>query len=260
MGGKLVYRVLLVDGNHHSIEKFKGIVDWKCCGFVLEDYAVSLDNTMNFFRKRCHNLVLINMTQLNNGGLRICEQIRKEDGIVPIILIGGAKDFQLFRKALNLQVRDYIPDPVQPNELLTTLLAVKQGLDNHKFIGQKKSKQPNRPTIVIQSPTNIIEKVKAYIEEALNENITLKEISENLHYNCSYLGQKFKYYENMTFNEYLLQQRMKKAKHLLENTDMKIYEIANEVGYIELDWFYKKFKEHTGVSANEYRKIAVVTA
>jgi YesN/AraC family two-component response regulator len=58
----------------------------------------------------------------------------------------------------------------------------------------------------------------------------------------------------MTFNEYLLKQRMEKVKALLESTDLKVYEIANEVGYSEMDWFYKKFKSYTGVSANEYRK------
>ena len=43
----------------------------------------------------------------------------------------------------------------------------------------------------------------------------------------------------MTFNEYLLQQRMEKAKLLLVHTDMKIYEIADMVGYNDMDWFYK---------------------
>lgn len=59
----------------------------------------------------------------------------------------------------------------------------------------------------------------------------------------------------MSFNEYLFIQRMERAKMLLEQTDLKIYEIANEVGYTEIDWFYKRFKSYTGVSANEYRKM-----
>jgi len=84
----------------------------------------------------------------------------------------------------------------------------------------------------------------------------LKKISSMLYLNCAYLGQKFKQHENMSFNEYLLQMRMERAKQLLENTDMRIYEVASEVGYSELDWFYKKFKAYTGLSASEYRRIA----
>jgi YesN/AraC family two-component response regulator len=58
----------------------------------------------------------------------------------------------------------------------------------------------------------------------------------------------------MSFNEYLFIQRMERAKWLLANTELKVYEIAGEVGYKEIDWFYKRFKAYTGVSANEYRK------
>lgn len=101
---------------------------------------------------------------------------------------------------------------------------------------------------------NVIHQVKEYVDKMLHTNITLKEISRKLHFNCSYLGQKFKHQENMSFNEYLFMQRMERAKVLLEQTDLKVYEIARKVGYTELDWFYKRFKTYTGVSANEYRK------
>ena len=60
-----------------------------------------------------------------------------------------------------------------------------------------------------------------------------------LHFNCAYLGQKFKLEENMSFTDYLLQQRMEKAKQLLSSTSLRIYEIAVEVGYKDIDWFYK---------------------
>lgn len=98
------------------------------------------------------------------------------------------------------------------------------------------------------------------MDEQLHHNITLKRISDSLNFNCAYLGQKFKQQEKMSFNEYLLRQRMEKAKLLLETTDMKIYEIADAVGYSEIDWFYKKFREYTGTSANEYRKQCFITA
>lgn len=80
-------------------------------------------------------------------------------------------------------------------------------------------------------------------------------ISSQFHFNRSYLGQKFRNHENMSFNEYLFTQRMERAKMLLEQTHLKVYEIANEVGYTEIGWFYKRFKSYTGISANEYRKM-----
>lgn len=230
------------------------MLDWKHCGFTFQDYAETEIRALNLFSERQYSVIIINMTKMKDKGLLVCERIRKESSI-PILLIGGNKDFQLVRKALSLQVNDYLPNPVKPDEFKTSLLTIKQTIEKKLFSSNKNQKPAKR---ILDSPkrtTNIIEKVKDYVEEAINENITLKEISDTLHYNCSYLGQKFKCQENMTFNEYLLQRRMERAKYLLHHTNMKIYEISYSVGYTDLDWFYKKFKLYTGVSASEYRKL-----
>ncbi|MEI0740252.1 helix-turn-helix domain-containing protein [Paenibacillus sp. JTLBN-2024] len=162
---------------------------------------------------------------------------------------------------MHYQVNDYLPDPVTPEEFSASLENVKRELDVALFSGNQADpwSEAVRQAAAVSS-ADIIDKVKAYVDEALHQNITLKEISHIFHFNYSYLGQKFKVQEKMTFKEYLLQQRMEKAKFLLENTDMKVYEIANEVGYTEMDWFYKKFKTYTGVSANKYRKTLNITA
>ncbi|MDQ0253230.1 YesN/AraC family two-component response regulator [Evansella vedderi] len=247
-----MYRIMHVDPDHYSREKMKEMLDWKRCGFTMQDHADSMQSALDLFNKHQYALILINMTQLNYEGLQVCEHIRKESRI-PIILLGGSLDFQLVRKALNLQISDYLPEPVDPDEFKSCIFTIKKNLEASFPIGEWNRKLAKRSIHPNKSSNNILEKVKAYVEEEISENITLKKISKTLNYNCSYLGQKFKTHEKMTFNEYLLQRRMEKAKLLLENTNMKIYEIANEVGYIELDWFYKKFKSYVGISATEYR-------
>jgi two-component system, response regulator YesN len=251
-----MYQVLLVDPDHHSRKKIKKMLDSNSSGFVLHNYAETTVSALRLYREHQYSLILINMTTFNQDGLQVCEHIRKKSHI-PIILLGGRNDYQLLRKALNLQISDYLPNPVDPDEFRTSLLHLKRRLEGNDYLSHRKSKHV-RESMTSHKSVNIIEKVKTYVEEAITENITLKDISDTLHYNCSYLGQKFKSQENMTFNEYLLQQRMEKAKRLLHNSNLKIYEIANEVGYIELDWFYKKFKSYTGVSATEYRKLSIM--
>ncbi|MDR0271676.1 response regulator [Paenibacillus sp.] len=100
---------------------------------------------------------------------------------------------------------------------------------------------------------NPVSELKQIVEAHYSEQISLKSIAKQIHMNATYLGQLFKSSEGTSFNDYLLQLRMNKACALLANTDMKVYEVASAVGYKQLDWFYKKFKENVGVSANEYR-------
>ncbi|MCA0753491.1 helix-turn-helix domain-containing protein [Paenibacillus sp. N4] len=253
-----MYRVLFVELNRHSGEKTPYELDWKDLGFALDACARGSADAMSLLAEQPYSLIVIDMFGAHDEGMELCGKLRSKSGI-PIILIGGSNDFQLARKAMSYQVSDYLPNPLSADDLRTSLLTVKRALvsvpsANYKMPALSVSERDS------SSVANVIDKVKEYVEEALHQNITLKQISHILHFNCSYLGQKFKIHENMTFLEYLLQQRMEKAKHLLEHTDMKIYEIAGEVGYTEMDWFYKKFKSYTGVSANEYRKRISITA
>ncbi|MGG1637516.1 helix-turn-helix domain-containing protein [Paenibacillus sp. FSL K6-3182] len=253
-----MYKVLLVDyDSTSSMEMLQHMPEWNGIGFELDAYANSSADAIEFLDRNYFSLILVGMNGSHHDALFLCDYIRRKSR-VPLVLIGGSNDFQLARKALYYQVNDYLPDPVSSVELTTCLLTVKGELDCVNDKNKALSWTPVENDAQLQP--NIIERVKEYVDESLHQNITLKQISNSLHFNCSYLGQKFKYQENMTFNEYLLQQRMEKAKLLLENTDMKVYEIANEIGYSEMDWFYKKFKAYTGVSANEYRKMFSIIA
>lgn len=98
-----------------------------------------------------------------------------------------------------------------------------------------------------------INTVKKWVQDKYASNISLKNIAESLFINATYLGQQFKAAEGITFNDYLLKVRMEKAKELLQHTNLRVYEVATQVGYQELDWFYKRFKEYTGMSTTKYR-------
>lgn len=247
-----MYSVLLVDQNKHALNRTKTLLDWKSIGFQVSESTDQFSEVIPLLAEWNFSLIIINMKNYNSSAVMLVHRIRKQHKI-PIILIGGSDDFQIARKALTYQVRDYLTDPVDKEALTKSLLTLKKELDfKHTIDSQFYRPQPGKNTN--QSAASIIEKVKYYVSAEMNQNITLKKISRLLHFNSAYLGQKFKQHENMTFNEYLLQQRMEKAKQLLKQTDLKIYEVANKVGYTEMDWFYKKFKEYTGVSAKEYRK------
>lgn len=250
-----MYKVLLVNLHHHSDAKNRYALNWSSLGFTLEDYTDQPDTALSLLSSKSYSIILIDLVGMPEQGLALCGHIRSANSL-PIILIGDSNDFQLARKAMHYQVSDYLPSPFSIEDLSSCLQLAKHTLD----VANSPHHSPGFHSQPADSEESVIEKVKEYVLEALGQNITLKEISNTLHFNYSYLGQKFKYHENMTFNEYLLQQRMEKAKSLLENTEMKVYEIANEVGYCEMDWFYKKFKSYTGVSANEYRKMKMVTA
>ncbi|MFC5531186.1 response regulator [Cohnella yongneupensis] len=102
-------------------------------------------------------------------------------------------------------------------------------------------------------PKKVYDEVREIVREQYASPISLKSVAQQIYMNPNYLGKLFKAHADMSFNEYVLKVRMEKAKELLLHTDKKVYEIALEVGFGELDWFYKRFKAYTGVSASEFK-------
>lgn len=58
----------------------------------------------------------------------------------------------------------------------------------------------------------------------------------------------------MPFQDYLIQERLKKAKLLLLTTDLKVYEIAEQVGFEDINYFSQRFKQLVGMTPRQYKK------
>lgn len=103
------------------------------------------------------------------------------------------------------------------------------------------------------SENNVINKAKEYINNHYNEDITLSGVANYVFLSSAYFSRLFKKHCNENFSDYLMRVRISKAAYLLENTSLKVYEIADRVGFKTLKYFYKNFKENMGVSPSEYR-------
>ena len=102
--------------------------------------------------------------------------------------------------------------------------------------------------------SKIVEEIVHYVENNYYKNISLRELAENKYFvNYSYCSRLFSQETGMTFSKYLIQYRLKKAKTLLENKDMKISFIAFEVGYNDVSHFIQSFKKSYGLTPEEYR-------
>ena len=101
--------------------------------------------------------------------------------------------------------------------------------------------------------------VGRYITEYINDNymkkITLKDISEKLSYSVPYLSKVFKEECGITFEQFLQKTRIDQSCRLLANTDKKIGDVAECVGYSDIKFFTAVFKRFMKLSPREYRKL-----
>lgn len=94
----------------------------------------------------------------------------------------------------------------------------------------------------------------AYIEENYAKDLNMAVVSNYISMNYSLFSYSFKQYTGSNFVNYLKDIRMRQAKRLLAETDLKIAEISQNVGYDNEKHFMKMFKASCGVSPSEYRK------
>jgi YesN/AraC family two-component response regulator len=69
------------------------------------------------------------------------------------------------------------------------------------------------------------------------------------------LGRLFKEETNEYFSDYLTRIRLNKAKELLATTFQKPSDIANQIGFLDANYFFRKFKQTLGLSPMEYRSL-----
>lgn len=100
----------------------------------------------------------------------------------------------------------------------------------------------------------ILGEVEKEIRKNFALNLTLKELSERYYVNSAYLGQLFRKKYGCSFKDYLNQYRMEEAAKLLIRTDQKIYQIAEAVGYKDVDYFVNRFIAVKGCTPAKFRK------
>lgn len=103
--------------------------------------------------------------------------------------------------------------------------------------------------------TPVVKQIMEEVQKDYKKDLSLKTLSYKYHMNASYLGQIFQKEVGCSFAQYLSNIKNKVAKDLILNTNMRINDIAKEVGYPDTSYFYRKFKQCYGVSPASLRTV-----
>jgi AraC-like DNA-binding protein len=99
--------------------------------------------------------------------------------------------------------------------------------------------------------------LKEIIQDQIDTNLSLslKEVSESLQVHPAYLSREFsKYFDNLSFGDYIRKLRIDKAIHLLQNTNHTLSEIAYLTGFSDQSHFTRIFRKHTGENPSDFKK------
>lgn len=101
----------------------------------------------------------------------------------------------------------------------------------------------------------LIDKAKTHIKANYAHDITLESIAYEVGLSACYLSTLFKQIENISIKEYIIDIRLEASRELLRDINMKIYEVAANVGYTDSRYFSQLFRKKTGYTPGQYREL-----
>lgn len=108
--------------------------------------------------------------------------------------------------------------------------------------------------VAVSKKNIIVYECEKYIEENYEKCITVSEVSRSIGVSLSYLSRIFKEATGNTIINFINEKKVEKAKEYLGRTDMKIYEVAEALGFENTTYFSYFFKKYTGISPKEYKE------
>nr|WP_245335139.1 response regulator [Streptococcus oricebi] len=237
--------MMIVEDEYLVRQGIASLVDFAKFNMKLVAEAENGLEAWELFQKERPQIVLtdINMPQMN--GLSLAQLIRENSPGTHLIFLTGYDDFDYALSALKLGADDYLLKPFSKDDVEEMLAKVKKKLD------QELKEAEVQQLLEKSSFSELANKIQDRLDDP---GLSLKSLAQDLGFSPSYLSVLIKKDLGLPFQDYLIQARMKKAKLLLLTTDLKIYEIAEKVGFEDMNYFSQRFKQLVGQTPRQFKK------
>lgn len=240
-----MYKLLIVDDELGIREGLRDCYPWEELGYEVVRCLGDGKAALDYIERFCVDVILCDIRMPRMDGLELCREIRRRQLKTTIILLSGYSEFEYAREALRYGVCDYILKPVQYEIILKVFTELREELD----IRYGKQVADDKPVGYYEQ---IVEQVMRYLAENC-QTASLDEAAEMVSLSPNYLSKIFKRKTGQNFSEYLIEVKMKKAARLLQDVNLRTYEIAGMLGYDNPKNFSRAFKAYYGTTPREYK-------
>lgn len=188
------------------------------------------------------------------GGIELTKKIKEVFPDIYVILLTNYAEFSYAKEAISCGVYEYlVKSDIRPKELKEILDKVNESVKELEKNRVSRLQKESTSSESKDGYSKTIKKSIDYIHKNYKQHISLQDISNYVFLSHEYFSRLFKEEVGENFSSYLTNYRMKKAESLIKNTDMKISQIAIEVGYTNASYFSRSYKKFKGISPEDDR-------
>ena len=238
----------------------KGIVltvDWAGAGCAVVGEAANGEEGLEVIRRYRPDLIVTDIRMPKLDGIEMLRRLREEGNRAHVVFLTAYSDFSYAQSALKLGAADYLLKPFHDGELEQAVTRLKQRMDRAGQGGEKGPAPLPLPELKKGDKSKYVLEAMAYIGEHYHEpNIGVAAIAQHLGISEGHLSHTFKKETDYTLLNYLTRYRIHRAMELLRDCRLKVYEVAEQVGYRDIAYFSATFKKLVGMSPSEYQDVS----
>ena len=241
MGVKM-HRIMIIDDEKSHRNLLKRIVDWKELDAEVVGEASSGIEAINEIDDLEPDIALVDIRMPFMDGLEFAKHMTKQYPALRMIILSAHQDFEYARQCMRLGISQYLLKPIAKEEVMEALKREISALPP-----KNRENQPGNEKIHLNQYIRYIE------DNYQNPKINLTYVANEYGFHPVYFSRKFKEKTGMTFTDYLMRYRIKKACGQAKEGQL-MYIAAEQVGIPDSVYFGKCFKKYMGMSYSDYRK------
>lgn len=255
-----MYKVVIVDDEPIIVEGLSKSIEWQQWDCSVAAVAYNGEEGLQTVRECEPDILISDIRMPNMDGLAMIAALKSQFPDMQITILTGFRDFDYAQQAIRLGVNRFLLKPSKMEEIEEAVTCMTEHLKQLK--GTVVSKPEKEVKTADEEDDEIIESAAGsfvvnnalqYIEENYRSKLKLADVAEQVYVSQWHLSKLLNRYTGQSFSDILNNTRIEQAKKLLADPSLRIGDIADMVGFLDMAHFSRVFKKQTGISANEYR-------
>ena len=246
-----MYKVVIIDDVPIIVEGLSRVIKWEEYGCRLAGTAYDGMEGVKVIREQEPDIIFSDIAMPGMDGLKMIAAIRVEQPDAMIAILTGYRDFDYAQTAIRLGVCRFLLKPSNLTELEEAVQFMVSELKKKQpeAAGHEDTEEDSEGT----AGSFIVKNAMEYMQNHYAEKVTLSELADKMYVSQWHLSKLLNKHMKKSFSELLNEIRVKEAKQLLKDPSLRVGDVAEMVGFLDIAHFSRVFKKYTEMSANEYR-------
>lgn len=242
-------KVLVVEDEEMIRRGIVLAVDWAALDCVVVGEAANGLEALKAVERLRPSLIITDLKMPQMDGLEMLRRLREQGNNVYVIILTAYDSFTYAQSALRLGAVDFLVKPFHDGDLEQAVTALRRRMEadsGEAALALPELRKGDKSKYVLEAMDFI---GRHYSDPSISIGL----IAQHLGISEGHLSHLFKKETDYTLLNYLTRYRIHKAMELLKDCRVKVYEVAEQVGYRDITYFSATFKKLVGMSPSEYQ-------